>query len=307
MSKIALHRLRHGLTVFSAATLFHYSSTSSESRKLNVKFAHACLSKNSTIERVGAHDPNGCGEDSWVIKETPQQVCLAVADGVGGWRSKGVDPSQFSRCLMRQAGLAIEQSPGFYVDSFTALRKAFWGLVGVWSAGKEKPFGSSTACLVGLNKQTGELDIANLGDSGCMILRPNGESRLERIFRTPVQQTRFNAPYQTTLTPDGHVNDQTPLADHTRHADVQPGDLIVLATDGLWDNVWEHEIINLLQQGHSLEKSAMALVRRAREYGEMETGYDSPVVHEGRLQGKRGLSGGKLDDITVILAVIVEE
>ena len=42
-----------------------------------------------------------CGEDSFAIVENEYQLVLAVADGVGGWRSKGIDPSQFSRGLMR--------------------------------------------------------------------------------------------------------------------------------------------------------------------------------------------------------------
>jgi len=39
------------------------------------------------------------GEDAWLI--TSDHACIAVADGVGGWNKRGVDPALFSNELTR--------------------------------------------------------------------------------------------------------------------------------------------------------------------------------------------------------------
>ena len=40
------------------------------------------------------------GEDAFLV--TKDAACIAVADGVGGWNSKGVDPALFSNELTRR-------------------------------------------------------------------------------------------------------------------------------------------------------------------------------------------------------------
>ncbi len=79
----------------------------------------------------------------------------------------------------------------------------------------------------------------NIGDSGAMILR-DGKCH----YRTKEQQVEFNMPYQigtgSDLTPDTHgILDSTELKD---------GDWIIVATDGLFDNLDLDDIAKVLKK-----------------------------------------------------------
>uniref|UniRef100_A0A1A9ZHZ0 Protein phosphatase n=1 Tax=Glossina pallidipes TaxID=7398 RepID=A0A1A9ZHZ0_GLOPL len=47
------------------------------------------------------YKPGKYGEDSWFKTSTSNADVLGVADGVGGWRSYGIDPGEFSSFLMK--------------------------------------------------------------------------------------------------------------------------------------------------------------------------------------------------------------
>ena len=49
------------------------------------------------------------GDDAWFIASKNSTDVLGVADGVGGWRDIGVDPSKFSSYLMRTCKRIVEQ------------------------------------------------------------------------------------------------------------------------------------------------------------------------------------------------------
>lgn len=269
------------------------------------------LSEAESLHRLKVLTGHCCGEDSFAMAENPEQLVLAIADGVGGWRKRGVDPAQFSRGLMLQVRLVVtragQKAEQALLHSDEILRKAFHGLVQSYLKGECKPFGSSTACIVSLQRREGLLDVANLGDSGMLVIRDGSV-----LFRTAVQQSRFNAPYQTTLRPNGDVDDMTHMAERST-LPVQAGDILLLATDGLWDNVWERDLVDTLtsrvQQQESssspdktaLERIARDLVQKARVAAASEK--DSPFANEAKRHGK-DYSGGKPDDITVLIAVI---
>lgn len=250
-----------------------------------------------------------CGEDSYSVSENDEQLVIAIADGVGGWRKRGVDPAKFSRCIMDQVGKLVGDAAklsGVLLKTEDLLAKAFSGLVQVYRDGKGEPFGSSTVCIVSLQKRQGILEVCNLGDSGAIVIRDGAI-----IYRSVVQQTRFNAPYQTTLRPNGEVNDMTPMASRDR-LHVQPGDMVLLATDGLWDNVWERDLLETVASGMAglsrkeggLSVLAKDLVMQARAAAAAED--DSPFAVESRKHDKPH-TGGKPDDITVLVAVVEEQ
>ena len=92
--------------------------------------------------------------------------------------------------------------------------------------------GSST--FAGIILEEGDLPIinaVNLGDSGYLIIREKDEKNLEVIFHSPSQQYKFNHPYQCGS------NHKLPYhADEFKHK-VEDKDIIILASDGLWDNM----------------------------------------------------------------------
>ncbi|KAL4452019.1 hypothetical protein ABPG75_007681 [Micractinium tetrahymenae] len=177
--------------------------------------------------------------------------------------------------------------------------------------------GSSTACVLRLDAAAGLLDAANLGDSGFLIVR---DGRLH--FQSPAMQHFFDCPLQFGMPPD---------TDWARDAavfslEVRPGDAIVLATDGLLDNLPVEDIVRLApRSAGEVEAAAAAMAELARRNSEdpdfespytqeaLEEGLDIPIweklmtasFKDGKFQlGK--LRGGKMDDITVVCAVVTE-
>ncbi|KAF9427364.1 Protein phosphatase PTC7 [Podila epigama] len=195
------------------------------------------------------------GEDAFFHVSTPRRVALGVADGVGGWAEVGVDPALFSWALMDNAeavarltdvdnGSDDKTTGGKILDAQTILDGAYTELV---KEGKVKA-GSSTACILSLCKLTGTLRASNLGDSAYLLIRNN-----QCVYESPSQQHFWNCPYQLTVLPPGypgagqHVMDMPKDAAQTTHQ-LQDGDVIVLATDGFWDNVFTEEAIELVDR-----------------------------------------------------------
>ena len=59
----------------------------------------------------------------------------------------------------------------------------------------------------------------------------------------------FNAPFQLTLPPEGYqgfIGDRADMADK-EEMDVKKGDLILVATDGVWDNLSEQQVLDQLK------------------------------------------------------------
>lgn len=296
--------------------------------------------------------PEACGEDAFSIVENDHQLVLAVADGVGSWRSKGIDPARFSRALMAGVEATVrgetetgkgaggpsalmgrwwmmgsaEAPPDEALPPGAILKAAFWRLLRSYFRGVEKPFGSSTACIVSLERATGTLSTCNLGDSGYLVIRV-GEGRapmtrhtssvVSVVARSVSQQHRFNAPFQLMLTPEGDVNDCCQMAAIDR-VELQDGDWVIVASDGLWDNLFEEsDIVPLVRDEQAKrnetgstdstinpQRLAHALVQRARAASERED-YESPFAVEARRHGLRRL-GGKVDDITVVVGRVIE-
>ncbi|KAF8924301.1 hypothetical protein BGZ58_001950 [Dissophora ornata] len=98
-------------------------------------------------------------------------------------------------------------------------------------AKKEGLIGSSTACLAILRDD--ELRIANLGDCGVSVIRRN-----EFIFRTEEQQHSFNYPYQL-----GTGSTDIPTDAQVFTVKVESGDIVVMGTDGIFDNLFDEDIL----------------------------------------------------------------
>ena len=92
---------------------------------------------------------------------------------------------------------------------------------------------------------------------------------------------------------------------------MQPHDLVVLATDGVWDNLFESEIQALIDATMTepppwLETeitnlaSTIASAAEATAHSKTKT---TPFVQTAAEAGHRFV-GGKLDDISVVVAVI---
>jgi hypothetical protein len=92
--------------------------------------------------------------------------------------------------------------------------------------------------------QTGSLSWRAQGDSGFMLVRAGAV-----VFKSPVLQHFFDCPFQFGACPD--YSEQTDSAEDAAVCElaVQPGDVILAGSDGLWDNCYDEELLPLLPDG----------------------------------------------------------
>ena len=220
------------------------------------------------------------GEDACFVSNA--NAALGVADGVGGWADvPGANASKFSRDLM-----AFANESSTLLSALDILQEAYNRI-------DKSIKGSTTATVAKLVGNT--LDIANVGDSGCSLWRD-----LEEVYHTKPTLHGFNFPYQ--LGPEGQ---DTPSDGTQDSVEVQDGDILVCASDGLWDNVYEDDIRRILKVHRNQNPTKYCrnvsdhLARTARKRGLDQT-FDSPFAKEARKFGYRYM-GGKLDDVTVVV------
>ena len=210
------------------------------------------------------------GEDGLFVNDDLH--VLAVADGVGSWAFMGVDPGIYARKLMRLTEQAILTGE---MDPVNALRQAYDG---------NKERGTSTACVAMLNEN--QLHSVNLGDSGYIIIRDG-----QVFYSRKVTIHSFNFPLQL-----GEGSSDVPEDGAREKHELLSGDIIVMGTDGLWDNLFEDHVAELTAVEPDVEKLAGLIAEKACFAGgdaESKTPWSGSAL------------GGKPDDITVIASRIV--
>jgi len=336
----------------SVSTVASDQDSGSSSVRTDPEEDDQCLSANSPADRVektscpqqwlwtGAHQlhkPEGRCEDAFF--ECP--IAMGIADGVGQmiqFAKYGVDSAAYATELMHNAAMAFQ--PGSQVASSLAPAGGPDALAAASVAladGESEAYGASTICVLCLQGRT--LGAANLGDSGFIVLRsdtPDGP--LSLVLRSEEQQHAWNCPYQLMRVPPimaARLPRNTrpdSAADCRRYRfTVQPGDLLLLFTDGLSDNLFESEILDVVNReaatdaaeqtsdstsetgGVSVgplpgrpppERLAKALAEAAREKS-LDAGAEVPFCESARCHGHRFV-GGKTDDITVVAAWVVD-
>ncbi|KAL7266233.1 Protein phosphatase 2C 7 [Rhizina undulata] len=278
----------------------------------------------------GQHKLPEMGQDAFFIKTVGGGGALAVgvADGVGGYRNEGINSADFSSTLCAMMSSEAASAEAEVVTPEGLIEVAYERILDE----DDIPVGASTAC-VGVAKPDGTLDIANVGDSGIIILREG-----EVLYASPPQLHTFNTPYRLAVVPesflqemdrdsDESISDYPEDADLTSHS-LLKGDVVLFATDGVWDNVSNEEILQVVSDemiGSSAwvatsegieprvremegveERVAAAVVGRANRasFDEEVDGPFSKELHE--LYPMEENRGGKPDDICVICLVCLD-
>lgn len=242
------------------------------------------------------------GDDSWFIARYKTADVMGVADGVGGWRRYGIDPGDFSFSLMKACERLVTNGGFRPSNPATLLARSYHELL----ESKQQILGSSTACVLVFSREEQLLYAANIGDSGFLVVR-----RGKVIHRSLEQQHYFNTPFQLALPPPGQSG--LVLSDSPESADrlelrVEDGDVILLATDGVFDNVPDHMLVTEMTklQGERdparLQGVANAIAWMARSLA-FDDEYMSPFALSARQNGIQAI-GGKPDDVTVLLATV---
>jgi len=253
------------------------------------------------------------GEDAYVAEEG----IICVADGVGGWNDQGVDPSKFSNELCENIKKEYFKNSNLHIGNPVKLFSI--------ACENTSSIGSSTFCMCILDFEKEYLHTLNMGDSGYMLLRatssgpgsiknPNKtlntllsnpshtDSPFDIIFKSPEQQHSFNFPYQVGT--HGDRPDEAQIQVHK----FEENDIIILATDGLWDNLYEQQILKILKPFHDISNQLKNLDIIAEMIGQISEKYSNDQKYKSPFSKKsKGLYlGGKADDITVIVAQIVK-
>ncbi|KAJ2901182.1 hypothetical protein IWW38_000147 [Coemansia aciculifera] len=227
-------KFENRIPIFKQANAKRNSKASKASAEGEAKHAAA-------IDPLEEEMATSAGEDAFFHRSD----ALGIADGVGGWAGvKDADPSLFARRLMHHVSLEIQRYEDIDDEMFShyydaapvdILRRAYEFTLSEMEALAMR--GSSTACVVVLRGD--ELRVANLGDCGLTVVRQG-----DMVYRTEEQQHSFNYPYQ--LGTESHSD--RPSDAQVFRLKIQKGDVIIVGSDGVFDNLFDEDILEEVNQ-----------------------------------------------------------
>ncbi|KAG6501950.1 hypothetical protein ZIOFF_041834 [Zingiber officinale] len=258
------------------------------------------------------------GEDAFLVSNHNGGV-FAIADGVSGWADQNVDPALFSRELMANVSeLIVDEEVNYNPQVLMRKAHAATSSIGSATVGDVcrngylsrllMPCQQSTAAIyllcgilrpttycfanmdsiIAILEKNGILKVANVGDCGLRLIR-----RDQVVFATSPQDHYFDCPYQLS----SEIYGQTYQDATVCSLELIEGDTVVMGSDGLFDNIFDHEIISALSGSQDVSEAGLF------------RGFDVPwwkKVLGTKLVGMTFLtSWGKLDDITVIVGRVI--
>ncbi|KAF2187755.1 hypothetical protein K469DRAFT_685634 [Zopfia rhizophila CBS 207.26] len=261
------------------------------------------------------------GDDAVLVSDS----FIGANDGVGAWAAKERGHAAlWSRLILHFWAVEVERAKfgdGAEPDPVSYLQKAFDQTKQATSEPNEW-FGTTTVCAALLSADNSSpehpiLYVTQLGDSQILVLRPRNK---EVIFKTTEQWHWFDCPRQLgTNSPDTPINNAV-----MDRIEIEEDDVVLAMTDGVVDNLWEHEVVQNVVDSMDKWKNgasqaepgkepaeqtyadgmhfvAQELVNAARTIAEdpfAESPYMEKAVDEGL-----SIEGGKLDDISVVAAL----
>ncbi|XP_021751047.1 probable protein phosphatase 2C 62 isoform X2 [Chenopodium quinoa] len=151
---------------------------------------------------------------------------FGVADGVGQWSLGGVDMGLYAHEFMQNCEKLLKSTSARLTNVKQLLQQ---------SAAITQSTGAARVLIAHLDKEV--LHVANIGDSGFVIIR-NGTV----VQKSSPMVHEFSFPYAIGLGDDS-VEDAEEY-----HIDLEDGDVIITATDGLFDNLYDQEIASMVSK-----------------------------------------------------------
>jgi|Transcript_55352 protein phosphatase PTC7 len=253
-------------------------------------------------------------------------MLVAIADGVSQIEEFGIDASELPNELLNNVEeLAVSQLlPGQETDEYcgpiTMMREAYEAT---------ESLGSTTVLTAIMDNSTkihGKLHpmiaVCSIGDCEILILRRASDGYLQSVFHTEMQRIDGNAqsPLQLARVDDSVDPDFDPSiaievierGSAVHCVSAFEGDIVILGSDGVFDNLFIDEIVSLVQgmlgspdpaakfkavDRHRLGAIAKRLVLEAHAKTQVGPG--------GYRQSPIG-PGGKIDDTSCVVAQVVE-
>jgi protein phosphatase PTC7 len=266
------------------------------------------------------------------------------ADGVGGWLDVGIDPSLFTHELCNQ--MARFASSYTSTHNRKQLGPNQLMQIGYDLVCNDSSIlgGGSTAC-VGIARPDGSLEVANLGDSGFAQLRLKAVHYYSdpqvHEFNAPYQLAK--TPERLLMQRQvfgGNAYEDTPKDANVTNHELRHGDVLVFGTDGVWDNLAPQDVLQIVSRymlstgawedlesgvkvgekldsltvndkrgpsnaNSTLQRILAAAVASEANTASMDKNRDGPYAKEATARCRRW-SGGKVDDVCVVVAVVVK-
>lgn len=223
-------------------------------------------------------------DTAWVGFLEDGSIILAVADGVGGAR-RGQDAARVAMTslqkVLEKVGRRKVDLRSEILNGFEKANKAILDL----------RIGAATTFMV-VTIHRREIQAYHAGDSGCLVVGRGGKCKLKNIYHTPfafAEEAGIMSEEERRSHEDSHVVTNV-LGDTEMRIEIGPRvklaatDRVVVGTDGLFDNLSDEEITEIIRKG-PLDESARQLIKACKK----------------RMEGNSSELFGKPDDLTFIL------
>lgn len=254
------------------------------------------------------------GDDAIVIGG---QNFLGVNDGVGAWAQKERGHAAlWSRLIAHYWAVEVEkayqQSDAVALEQLDMIKflQSAYDQTKSATSNNNDIVGTTTASSALLHHRNPEEPVVlatTLGDCAIFIIRPQAGVL---VYKSKEQWHWFDCPRQLgTNSPD--TPEEIAVMDII---DVQEDDIVCVVSDGVSDNLWENEVVEKLstcfknwQEKKEEAKDgpvylARELMKAAQEVAQDLDG-ESPYMERALDEGIAVGSGGKLDDISVVIGV----
>ncbi|KAK2751603.1 hypothetical protein FQN55_000324 [Onygenales sp. PD_40] len=279
------------------------------------------------------------GDDAIVLSEN----YMGVNDGVGAWATKSQGHAAlWSRLILHFWALEVERNvtDTHPPDPVEYLQRAYEYTIDATSSSTNQWLGTTTSTTALLHydiahdhdhdaQPTPLLYVTNLGDCQILVIRP-GERRV--VFKTEGQWHWFDCPMQLGTNSVDRPREHAVVS----RVPLREGDIVVAVSDGVVDNLWEHEVLKVVLDaveeweggkrdgavgtaaaaadgggggegggaGGEMVYVAQRLLQAAKNIAQdpfAESPYMEKAIDEGL-----AIEGGKMDDISVVIGMCMK-